>query len=257
MSADVPPNITKTRLLGGRVTCYQPKRGYRTAVDAVLLAACVPAEVDQRILDIGTGAGASAFCLAARVEGAKVTGLELQRPLATLAERGVEANGYQSRIEIIAGDLLEPPECLAPASFDHVMANPPYVKAGKGNPPPDPVKALAMVEGRAKLFDWLKFAAAMVKPKGSITIIHRAERGDEVVSGLAANGCGAIEMLPVAPKSDGVAKRTVVRAWKDKKGETLTHTALVLHVDLDAGNGHRRTYTEVAESVLRGAESLL
>ena len=46
MSADVPPNITKTRLLGGRVTCYQPKRGYRTAVDAVLLAACLAIAVD-------------------------------------------------------------------------------------------------------------------------------------------------------------------------------------------------------------------
>ena len=34
---------TQDRLLGGRVTIFQPKGGYRAAIDPVLLAAAIPA----------------------------------------------------------------------------------------------------------------------------------------------------------------------------------------------------------------------
>ena len=260
MSSDTSNNFTEAILLGGRVRSFQPAKGYRTAIDAVMLAAAVPARESERVLDIGTGVGVTAFCLAARVYGIHVTGLELQSPLVALASRGVIANGFENRVNIITADLLDPPPSLEAASFDHVMANPPYATAGSGNPPPDPIKAAAMVEGRAKLADWLRFAAAMVKPGGSVTMIHRAERQDEVTSGLLDVGCGALEVLGLAPKPGGIAKRVIVRGWKGREAESITHPNLILHVANEQSSGHpghRPAYTTAAEAVLRDGESLL
>ncbi len=258
MSAPPAADVTETHLLGGRVICFQPARGYRTAIDAMLLAAAVPAGAGERALELGTGVGAAAFALAARVAGARVTALEREPSLADLARRGVAANGFEDRVEIVTGDLLDPPPDLPGGGFDHVYANPPYMPAGRGNPSPDPIKAAATVEGRAKLADWLAFAAVMTRAGGSVTMIHLAEREGEVLRGLAAADCGGAEVLPVVPKPGGPAKRVIVRAWKGRAGAARRHPDLVVHVPGDDdGKGHRPAYSAAAEKVLRDAESLL
>ena len=64
--------------LGGRLRLWQPVRGYRAGGDPVLLAASVPAQAGQAVLDVGCGVGTAALCLSARVPGVAVTGLERQ-----------------------------------------------------------------------------------------------------------------------------------------------------------------------------------
>ena len=68
-----------------RVALRQPAAGYRAAIDPVLLAAAVPAQSGETVLDIGTGTGAALICLAARVAGCRVVGLEVQKGLAAFA----------------------------------------------------------------------------------------------------------------------------------------------------------------------------
>ena len=65
---------TEDRLLGGRVRLRQPAGGYRVAIDPIFLAASVPAEPHQLVLDVGCGAGAAMLCLAARVPHAASSG---------------------------------------------------------------------------------------------------------------------------------------------------------------------------------------
>jgi tRNA1Val (adenine37-N6)-methyltransferase len=87
MIPDMEGTLTEDALLGGRVQLLQPARGYRVAIDAVLLAAAIDAGPGQRILDLGAGVGAVGLCLAARLAGCSVVGIELQVALAELAER--------------------------------------------------------------------------------------------------------------------------------------------------------------------------
>ena len=77
-AAFTPEDTREDRLLGGRVRLIQPLQGYRAATDPVLLAAAVPAGPGERVLDLGCGAGAAVFCLAARVPGLELHGLEIQ-----------------------------------------------------------------------------------------------------------------------------------------------------------------------------------
>ena len=69
--------LTEDEFLGGQLRLLQPRHGYRAGMDAVLLAASVPAEPGQAVLDLGCGVGTAGLCLARRVEGLRITGVEL------------------------------------------------------------------------------------------------------------------------------------------------------------------------------------
>ncbi|MEL6934975.1 MAG: methyltransferase, partial [Pseudomonadota bacterium] len=73
--------------LGGKLNIWQPVAGYRAGIDPVMLAASVQAETGQELLDLGCGVGVAALCAARRVDGLRITGLELQTPYADLARR--------------------------------------------------------------------------------------------------------------------------------------------------------------------------
>ena len=183
MIADMEGTLTEDALLGGRVQLLQPARGYRVAIDAVLLAAAVDAAPGQRILDLGAGVGAVGLCLAARLAGCSVVGIELQAPLAELAERNANLNGMAERVRTVVHDLARPlPADLG--RFDHVVTNPPYLAAAVADPSPDPSKALATVESSADMARWLEMATAAAKSAGTLLVIHRSDRLDEILGHL-------------------------------------------------------------------------
>ena len=93
----------------------QPACGYRVAIDPVFLAAAVPAEPRQPVLDIGCGAGAAMLCLAARVPRLRVVGLEMQRDLVRLASDNTILNGMEARVSAMVGDLLRRRRGCSPA----------------------------------------------------------------------------------------------------------------------------------------------
>ena len=240
---------TDDRLLGGRVRLRQPARGLRTAVDAVLLAAAVPARAGECVLDVGTGVGPAALCLALRINRISVTGLEADPATADLARANVLANDLAARVRILTGDLLAAPEALAGGSFHHVMANPPHLTADRARLSPHPDRVRASIEGAADLAAWVAFATRMAGSRGTVTLIHRADRLDHVLAALA-RGCGDIRIFPLWPGAGGrPAKRVIVSGRRGSRGPVRLLPGLVLH---DAAGG----YTTAAEAVLRGGAAL-
>ena len=204
----------------------------------------MPAKPRQLVLDIGCGSGGATLCLAARVPQCRVVGLELQPDQARLAADNAARNSMAARVTIIAGDLLRPPPHLGPGMFDHVMANPPYIARGRGTPAPDPAKAAATIEGDAELADWIRFALAMVRPKGGIIFVHRADRIDALLA-LLAGQAGDIAVFPLWPAAGRPASRILVQARKQVAAPARLLPGLVLH----EADGR---FTAAAEAVLRG-----
>ena len=231
-------------LLDGRVRLLQPENGYRAAIDPVLLAAFTAAMPGDRVLDAGTGTGAAALCLAARVPEATVVGLEKRAEAADFARRNAALNNATSRVAILDGDLLAPPPDLLPGGFDRVMMNPPYLRAGAASVPPDPWKAAANVEGQAGLKDWVRFAAAMLKPRGTLTMVHRADRLDEILAALHGARFGSLVLVPLWPKPGEDARRILLAAQKGGRAPARFTAGLVLH-------GPDGAYTPAAERILR------
>ena len=242
------PAVTEDRLLGGRIRLRQPAHGYRVAIDPVFLAAAVPAEPHQLVLDVGCGAGAAILCLAARVPQARIVGLEMQRDLVRLAGDNAILNGMEMRVSVMIGDLLRPPPRLSPGAFDHVMANPPFNERGRGVPAATAGKAEATIEGDADLRAWVRFALTMVRPKGSVTFIHRADRIDALLGEIA--GCaGEVVVYPLWPGEDRPASRVLVRARKQIAAPARLAPGLILH----RPDGR---LTDRAESILRDGRGL-
>jgi tRNA1(Val) A37 N6-methylase TrmN6 len=234
--------LTEDTLLGGRVRLLQPARGYRVAVDAVLLAAAVGASAGERALDLGAGVGAVGLCLAARVPGCSVVGIELQPVLATLARRNAQLNDMSEQVQTILHDLASPLPDIG--AFDHVVTNPPYLAAAVADPSPNPSKALATVESSVTLAGWLAIAAGAAKPAGAVLVIHRSDRLEEVAGGFARLGWGEVTIKRLLP-----AARVLVRARRAAVPARREVEPLVLHRP-DGG------YTEAAEAILRGAAPL-
>jgi tRNA1(Val) A37 N6-methylase TrmN6 len=235
-------------LLGGRVRLRQPIEGYRVAIDPVLLAASVPAQAGENVLDVGSGTGAAALCLAARVPGVRVAGIERERELVRIANDNAIHNDLGSRVDIMAGDLLHSPPRLEPSTFAHVMANPPFLEAGRATPPTDPAKARAAIEGEADLEAWVKFGLSMARNKGTLTLIHRADRLDQLLARLSGR-VGDIVIFPLWPAAGRAAKRVIVRARKGVHAPARLMPGLVLH------NAAGR-FTEAADAVLRHGAAL-
>lgn len=77
-----------------------------------------------RIVDVGTGSGAIAVTLAAKLAEATITAIDLSEDALEVARGNAERNGVEGEIRFVQGDLLTP---LGPESMEIVVSNPPYV----------------------------------------------------------------------------------------------------------------------------------
>lgn len=240
----LPAGLSEDTFLGGKVRLRQPVDGYRAAIDPVLLAASVDAKPGQRVLEVGTGHGAAAICLARRVPECAVTGIEIQPDLVRLANDNARLNGLSASVQVMVGDLVRPLPRIAAGGFDHVMANPPYLDAPRADASPEAARAAANVEGEADLEEWIGFMLRMVRSKGTITLIHRADRLGDLLS-LMQGQAGEVVVFPLWPKQGVPAKRVIVRARKAIRSPLSMSAGLVMHA-LDG------SYTATADEILRG-----
>jgi release factor glutamine methyltransferase len=95
-----------------------------------VLVEAVLGELDSsqpiRILDVGTGSGAIAIALAYHLPSAQVTAVDLSGTALEVAASNAARHAVADRIRFIESDLLEG-LANGEASFDAIVANPPYV----------------------------------------------------------------------------------------------------------------------------------
>lgn len=245
--------VTEDAFLGGALHILQPKFGYRAGLDGILLAASVPANDGDTVLDIGAGVGTVGLAVARRLPHARVTMIERDPMLAALARKNIARNDLSARVRLIEADVTRPgsetiARGAATESFDHVLANPPFHIEGRGTAATDPVKAGANAMPEGDLERWVRFMASMARPGGTATLIHRADALHAVLTALDGRFGGSI-VLPIHPREGGPASRVLVHAVKGSRAALQVMPGLILHA---AGHGFR---PEV-EAVLRHGAAL-
>ncbi|MCG6533954.1 MAG: tRNA1(Val) (adenine(37)-N6)-methyltransferase [Syntrophales bacterium LBB04] len=178
---------TLDEILGGRLRVFQKKRGYRFSLDAILLADFVSLKSKSKAIDLGTGSGIIPLILATRFPQVVWIGLEIQAELALLADKSIQLNCLQDRINIVHGDARKIKNIFSAHSFDAVTFNPPYRKINSGRVNPDQEKAIARHEIKGSLQDFLQAAKYLLKPAGNVFTIYPAKRLAELVSCFRAN----------------------------------------------------------------------
>jgi tRNA1Val (adenine37-N6)-methyltransferase len=235
-------DFTSDKFLNGRVTVRQSVSGFRSGLDAVMLAAAVPAREGDEVLELGSGAGAASLCLAKRT-GCSIFGLEIDPALAALADENAAQNELP-RAAFTRGDVHDIPPELRRA-FDHVMCNPPF-HDDEGRASPDPSRAVAL-QDRGALGDWLKEGTRRVVSGGTFTTILRSDRIGEALVALGSYG---VSIFPLWPRTGEPAKRIILQAIKASRAPLVLLPGLVLH----ESDGR---YTRAANAVLRDGGALV
>lgn len=244
-------NTTLDGFLGGQLHIRQPKDGYRAATDPVFLAASVDAVAGESVLELGCGVGVASLCLATRVRGLNITGIEVQVEYAALARENAKSNGLD--FKVVNGDIGQMPDELRHQSFDHVIANPPFFDKGSGSAPQNAGKATAHVF-ETDLSDWIDAGLKRLKPNGTFTIIQLAVQLPEILTALSGRA-GNIEVLPLAARSGRAAKRVLVRAQKGSRAPFKLLAPFQIH----SGEQHVQgtsDYSKSAAAILKDGAAL-
>ena len=208
--------VTEDTVLGGKVTLFQPERGFRAGTDSLLLAAAVTISAGEHALEIGSGCGGALLPAAWRNSDGRFTGLEVDPDMTALAKRGAMANGAAMRVRAETGEAsmwVRERENM----FDCVFSNPPYFQPGTIKPTGTEKETAYITPLTTD--EWVKAMLHAAKPKAPVILIHRAAELAALLSALDRRA-GEITVLPIYAKPGEPAKRILVRARKSlRRGE--------------------------------------
>jgi len=212
--------------LSGLKILQDPKR-FCFGMDAVLLSGFVRCEKGQ-LLDLGTGTGILPLLLSVKTGAEHLTGLEIQKESADMAERSVRMNGLEDRITIRTGDLKEAGVYFPPASFDVVTCNPPYIADLHGLKNPSDAKAIARHEVCCTLQDVADAAAKMLKVGGKLFLVYLPERLPELMIRLHETGLEPKRLRIVYPTKEQKPSMILLEAARGGKPGLITEPPLIV-----------------------------
>lgn len=231
--------ISIDAFLGGRIHLKQYKKGYRATSDSVLLSAGVRACAGDSVLDVGTAGGVILFCMAQRLKDLKLTGVDIQEDLLELAKENARENNINA--DFIHTDIFDKNSPLNGRQFHHVVTNPPFYDEPKER---ESVQQNIAFKAQQPIGVWVKKCLKYVRPKGTLTIIHRPQALFEILEVLEKSALGAIEIIPIQSMPQKPANRIIVRGILNSKKPLVILPPLITHTE-------QGSYTQQAESILR------
>lgn len=160
------------------LSIIQDPKKFCFGMDAVLLANFAAQDIvrNSRVVDLGTGTGIIPLLLYGKSEAKQIIGLEIQADMVEMAKRSVILNDLQDTIEIIEGDIKNPPSQILPNYYDVIVSNPPYMINKSGLINSTESKAVSRHEILCTLEDIIKTTKRHLKSRGKFYMIHRSER---------------------------------------------------------------------------------
>ena len=241
----------------GRFYLAQPLHGgHRAGMDAMMLAAAVPSDFRGLAADLGAGAGGAGLAVLARCLQARALLVEREPAMAAFARLtlALEANAdLAARASLLVADVSLAGRArmeagLADRSVDLAIMNPPFNEA-RDRQTPDGLRKAAHVMDEGLLERWIRTAAAIVKPSGTIALIARPQSLSEILDAMAGR-FGALDVKPIHPRPDADAIRVVVRGLRGSRRAMRLAAPLVLH----EADGNR--FTAEADAICNGLASL-
>ncbi len=156
-------------------------------IDAVLLANFVKVKNGGHIIDLCTGSGIVPVLLSAKTSAKRITGIEIQKDIADMANRSVLYNSLEEKIDIINDDIANALKYIKPCSVDTISVNPPYMKDTTAIKNPDLPLAIARHELLTDLETVVGISGKLLKENGKFFMIHKPSRLSEIFAVLKKN----------------------------------------------------------------------
>jgi len=197
------------------IKLFQPERGYRFSVDALLLEDFISAKRLCNGVELGAGSGIISVLLAKRLKNTKIIAVEIQESLAESAKRNVKLNNLEHRIEILFEDIKKLKKRFPSNKFDFVFSNPPFRKTKSGLLSTDKERAVARHEIKISLPEIINTASYLLKNTGRLYLIYHPFRLIELIGLLQKARLEPKRMRFVHSRIGEEAKMVLIEAVKD------------------------------------------
>lgn len=200
-------------------------------VDAVLLSdfAAKGIKTKSRILDMCCGNGIIPVLLSEKTDAPHIDGIEIQPPVAEMANRSILLNSLSDRVSIMTGDLKDSAEIFGKACFDAVTCNPPYKENTGGLKNTADTVAIARHEILCSLEDIISSAEKVLKPYGKLFLIHRPERLADIICLMRSARIEPKRLRFVHPSPSKIATMILVEGAKYGKPKLFLDPPLYVH----------------------------
>lgn len=186
-------------------------------IDAVLLANFVKAKNGGHIIDLCTGSGIVPVLLSAKTSAKRITGIEIQKDIADMANRSVLYNSLEEKIDIINDDIANALKYIKPCSVDTISVNPPYMKDTTAIKNPDLPLAIARHELLTDLETVVGISGKLLKENGKFFMIHKPSRLSEIFAVLKKNRIEPKRIRFVHPYINSKANLVLIEGIKGSR----------------------------------------
>ncbi len=210
--------------LGG-LRIIQNKNWFSFGVDAVLLSDMVHGDTSGEILDLASGNGIIPILLYKKTKASKIIGIEIQSEVCDMATRSLILNGIQDRVSMVNEDLR-----LLGSEYNNrfttITINPPYFKTGTGITSDNSVKMISRHEIMCTLEDVFKIARRCLVNKGSLLMVHRANRIVDIFETARKYKLEPKRVRFVSPKPTEAPNLVLIKFTKGAKRELIIEKPL-------------------------------
>ena len=216
---------TKDHLLDGKIVYFQPKLGYRSGIEPIILASQANNK-DKTILDLGSGCGPISLILAYRFANAEIIGLENNALHLELSQKSKIKNKF-SNIEFKKEDICNFNKNYM-SYFDLVLSNPPFFFENQIFKSKNNSINNAKYISKEKSEKWFKNLIYYIKDNGRGLIINRFENINFML-GIFSQFNVIVEITPILSFKDTKPKNVLISLKKNEKYVEKTKNEIIIH----------------------------
>ena len=238
-------DVTVDKILRGKISIIQLKKGFRYGFDSVFLAAFVNGYLKKlkkkkiSLVDVGSGVGTISLIIAYQNDKINITAIENNDTYLEIANENIVRNNFQKKINLMQGDILNINNDLV-NRFDIVVTNPPFYdrKQKKSeNELENYATRIINYEG------WIENSVKLLKDKGMIFLIIPTRLLEKSLKFLGTK-TGSFKIFPIWPNQKKSSKRLILLAKKGGASPTELMSGMRLLNNQGKITKKARTYSD-------------
>ena len=238
-------NFTVDKILRGKISIIQLKKGFRYGFDAVFLASFVNGYLKKlkkkkiSLADVGSGVGTISLIIAYQNDKINITAIENNNTYLEIANENIVRNKFQKKINLMQGDIFNIDNDLM-NRFDIVVTNPPFYDRKQK-------KSENELENYATRIinyeSWIENSVKLLKDKGIIFLIIPTRLLEKSLLFLGTK-TGSFKIFPIWPNQKKSSKRLILLAKKGGASPTELMSGMRLLNNRGKITKKARTYSD-------------
>ena len=238
-------SFTVDKILRGKISIIQLKKGFRYGFDTVFLAAFVNGYLKKlkkkkiSLADVGSGVGTISLIIAYQNDKINITAIENNDTYLEIANENIVRNNFQKKINLMQGDIFNIDNDLM-NRFDIVVTNPPFYDRKQK-------KSENELDNYAKRIinyeSWIENSLKLLKDKGTIFLIIPTGLLEKSLK-ILSKKTGSFKIFPIWPNQKKSSKRLILLAKKGGASPTELMSGMRLLNNRGKITKKARTYSD-------------